>query len=120
MAKDEGKKEKKAKKAKAPAAEGALRLADHPRASRQIRSAKGWGGLIGFVATLLLSLKAGLPAADAGLRALGVGVVCFVLAWALVVLVWRQLAVAELESARRRLLTRVEELESARADEVRA
>ena len=111
------KKAKKPKKKAAPAKPGALRLADHPRASRQIRAVKGWGGLIGFVATLILALRAGLPATDAAVRALAVGIGCFVLAWALVVLVWRQLAVAELESARRRLLARVEEIEAGRGED---
>jgi uncharacterized membrane protein YccC len=81
----------------------APRLSAHPCARRQIRAAKAWGGLIAFLLVLALSLDAGVPAFEAGVRSLIAGVGGYVLAWVAAVLVWRQLAVAELEDLRRRL-----------------
>ena len=79
-----------------------MRLSDHPRARAGIRRAKGGAGLLIFLLVGLLSLRAGLPVADAGLRALGAGVVAYFLAWGVAVTVWRQVALAELEAARER------------------
>jgi hypothetical protein len=78
---------------------GHASVANHPRARAQVRRAKGWGGLIGFGIAAYLSLKAGVPTPDAGLRALGAGVVGYILAWACAVAVWRHLVVAELRAA---------------------
>jgi surface antigen len=74
-------------------------VANHPRARASVRRAKGWGGLIGFGIAAYLSLQAGVPAADAGLRALGAGVVGYVVAWTCAVAVWRHLVVAEMRAA---------------------
>ena len=74
-------------------------VANHPRARASVRRAKGWGGLIGFGIAAYLSLKAGVPAADAGLRALGAGIAGRLIAWACAVAVWRHLVVAELRAA---------------------
>ena len=82
------------------AAEHPIRLCDHPRASRQIELARGWGGVGAFAFVGLLSLQAGLPPFAAGTRALLAGVVGYVAGWALSVLVWRHLALAEVEAAR--------------------
>jgi hypothetical protein len=98
---------KKAKKGEA-APPGQIRLADHPRARRQIATAKGWGGLVGFVLVGWLSHKAGVPAFQAGLRALAGGVGLYVLAWAGAVAVWREVAVAEVVRARRRAIAEAE------------
>lgn len=81
----------------------APRLSAHPRARRQIRAAKAWTGLIAFFLVAYTSLDAGVPMFDAGMRALTAGVGGYVLGWVAAVLVWRQLAVAELEQLRRRL-----------------
>jgi hypothetical protein len=106
--------EKKAP-AKGPAeGGGALRLRDHPRAQAHIHTAKGWGGLIAFALTAVLSLRAGVPTADAFLRAIGAGLAGFVGCWALAVLVWRHLAQAEIELMRRRLVAGIEMLEAER------
>jgi hypothetical protein len=78
----------------------AIRLRDHPRARRQIDLARGWGGIGAFAFVALLGLHAGLPPATVGLRALIAGVVGYVAAWALAVMVWRHLAVAEEAAAR--------------------
>ena len=105
MAKD------KDKSAKAGPDQG-IRLARHPRARRDIGLAKGWGGLGVFVLTLLLSLRAGLPLADALGRAIVGGVVGYLVAWAGVVAVWRQVLLAEMESHRRKVLAQIEAREA--------
>ena len=79
-----------------------MRLTEHPRARAGISRAKGGAGLLVFLIVGLLSLNAGLLAQDAALRALGAGLVAYFLAWGVAVTVWRQLALAELETARAR------------------
>jgi signal transduction histidine kinase len=78
----------------------AIRLCDHPRASRQIELARGWGGIGAFVFVALLSSQAGVSMFVAGSRALVAGIVAYFAFWALAVLVWRYLAVAEADAAR--------------------
>jgi hypothetical protein len=95
---DTGKKDKKGKKGDGEQAAGAS-VANHPRARAAVRRAKGWGGLMGFAIAAFLSFKAGVPAADAGLRALAAGIAGRFLAWACAVAVWRHLVVAELRAA---------------------
>jgi hypothetical protein len=96
---DNGKGKKgKDKKGKGELSGGAS-VASHPRARASVRRAKGWGGLIGFGIAAFLSFKAGVPAPDAGLRALGAGLVGYILAWACAVAVWRHLVVAEMRAA---------------------
>ncbi|MCW2998555.1 MAG: hypothetical protein JWN65_2104 [Solirubrobacterales bacterium] len=90
-----------------------LRLGDHPRATRQIRTVRSWVALAGFAVVLLLSLRAHMPLEDALTRALEAGIVSFVLAWATMVVAWRQLAQAEIENARRRIVAALLELEAA-------
>jgi hypothetical protein len=95
--KDE-KKDKKGKKGKKGAEDGAPRggsIANHPRARGSIRRIKAWTGLAGFAIAAVLSLKAGVPTFDAGLRALGAGVIGYMLAWWFSVRVWQQLIIAE-------------------------
>ena len=105
MSKD---KEKKAKKPKAAADPNAITLGTHPRATRSVRRARALGGLLGFVATLVLSLQAGVPAWDAAVRALSAGIALHLVAWALAVTVWRQLMLAEMRAAHDRRLARAE------------
>jgi uncharacterized membrane protein YccC len=102
MAEKDDKKPKKAKKAKGGKSTGAdaMSVANHPRAGAQVSRAKAWGGLGGFLLVALLSLRAGVPMADALLRALLAGVVGYVAAWGAAVLVWRHLVVAELRAVR--------------------
>ena len=95
-------KEKKAKGGATAPPDGRPRLSAHPRASRQIREAKAWSGLAGFALVLALSLQGGALPFDAGVRALAAGVVCYVAGWALAVVVWSQLARAEVLAAERR------------------
>lgn len=87
-----------------PAGEDLLpRLSRHPRARRQIREAKAWAGIAGFLLVGLLSLQAGQPLLDAGVRALVAGVACYVAGWAVAVTVWSHLARAEVAVAEQRV-----------------
>jgi hypothetical protein len=98
-------KKHKSAKGKAPAAapgDARPRLSQHPRARRQIREAKAWSGLAGFVLVLFLSLEGGSLLFDAGLRALAAGAGCYLAGWALAVLVWSHLARAEVLVAEQR------------------
>jgi hypothetical protein len=98
--KADDKKGKKAKKGKGGAdASAGPSVAAHPRASYQVRKAKGWGGMAGFGIAAYLSHKAGVPTVEAGLRAIAAGMVGYMLAWACAVTVWRQLVLAELRAA---------------------
>jgi hypothetical protein len=94
------KKDKKGKKGKGGAdASSGPSVAAHPRASYQVRKAKGWGGMAGFGIAAYLSYKAGVPTVDLGLRAIIAGMVGYMLAWACAVTIWRQLVVAEMRAA---------------------
>jgi hypothetical protein len=101
--KAKGRPKAKKGKGKAGGGKGAAALpsvANHPRAGAQVARAKAWGGLGGFLLVALLSLRAGVPTADALLRALAGGVVGYVATWACAVVVWRHLVVAELRAVR--------------------
>jgi hypothetical protein len=78
-----------------------VKLTDHPRARRQIATAKGWGGLLGFALVFLLSRRAHMSGFESGLHALAGGIALYLLAWAGMVAIWREIAVAEVERARR-------------------
>lgn len=96
---DQAAKKKADKKGtKAKGASGGLSVAGHPRAAAQVRKAKGWGGLAAFVVTAYLSLSHGATPDVAGMRALGAGVLGYVIAWTCAVMVWRQLMVAEIRA----------------------
>jgi hypothetical protein len=99
---------KKGADAAGGAPEQGIRLSAHPRARRQIRMAKGYGGLVSFLLVLFLSHGAGLPFADMLLRGVLGGIAGYVAAWMLAVTVWRHIALAELEDLRVRLLARME------------
>ena len=98
-----GKKSGKRGAAGADGAAAGLSLAAHPRAAHSVARAKAWGGLVGFALGGYLSLSTH-TLADAGLRALAAGVVCYVAVWAIAVFVWRRLIVAELSHARQEAL----------------
>ena len=97
-----------------------VKLSAHPTASRHIAAAKGWGGLIGFVLVGLLSLKAGSTTFDAGLRALMGGMGLYLLAWFGAVAIWRELAVAQVAAAKKRLIEQSIAAEEAAAEAARA
>jgi hypothetical protein len=93
----------KGKKGKGGAGtQGGPSVASHPRASYQVRRAKGWGGLAGFGVAAYLSYKAGVPTFDLGLRAIIAGMAGYMLAWACSVTVWRHLVLAELRAVAER------------------
>jgi uncharacterized membrane protein YccC len=54
--------------------------------------------LAAFVVTAYLSLSHGATPDVAGMRALGAGVLGYVVAWGCAVMVWRQLMVAEVRA----------------------
>ncbi len=93
------KKGKKAKKGKGGDEAQGASIANHPRANASIRSAKAWTGIAGFAIAALFSIQASVPLFQTGLRALGAGVVGYMLAWWLGVMLWRQLILAEQKAA---------------------
>ncbi len=94
-----------------------MRLSEHPRARAGIRRAKGAAGLAAFLLVGLLALRSGLPEGDVVVRALLAGIVAYFIGWAVAVTVWRQIALAELETARKRREARLAALEAAAAGE---
>ena len=95
--KGDKKKDKKGKSGQGEGGGGSI--AGHPRAKASIRRAKGWAGIAGFAVAAFVSMQASVPLFQAGLRALGAGVVGYMLAWWVGVLVWRQLILAEQKAA---------------------
>jgi hypothetical protein len=93
-----------------------LSLADHPRATAQIRTVRASVAVAAFLFVLLLSLRATVPLEGALTRALEAGVLGYVVAWAAMVMAWRQLAQAEIESARRQIVAAMLEMEAADRD----
>jgi hypothetical protein len=103
------------KKGKKTDASGGPSVAAHPRASYQVRRAKGWGGIAGFAIAAYLSHKAGVPMFQLGLRAIAFGIAGYMLVWACAVTVWRHLVLAELRAAGDRVADRDPDLIPARA-----
>jgi hypothetical protein len=116
---DKSKGKRKQQKGQDETPQGAS-VAAHPRAGAQVRRAKGWGALAGFMIAAYLSFQAGVPADQAGLRALVAGAAGYMVAWACSVTVWRHLMVAEMRAAaelrRRRSADRIRINEKASAD----
>src|SRR3954466_8285524 len=92
-----------------------VQLTEHPRARRQIATAKGWGGLIGFVLVFMLSRRAHMSGFESGLHALAGGIGLYLLAWAGMVAIWREIAVAEVARARRIIAAQAAEAAEAAA-----
>ena len=78
-----------------------VQLSAHPRARRHIATAKGWGGIVGFAIVFWLSHRAHMSIAEASVHAVIGGMAISLLAWAGAVTIWREIAVAEVERARR-------------------
>lgn len=101
--KGKGKDGKKGGKDAAPAApEGTPTIAAYPRAARSVARAKSWGGLVGFLLGGYLSMPTN-TLAEAGLRALIAGVVCYVVVWAAAVFAWRRLIAIEIKGREQQL-----------------
>lgn len=81
-----------------------ITIGAHPRARRSVQRARALGGLLGFLVTIFLSLRTGVPAWDATARALMAGVAVHLAAWAIAVAVWRQLMLAEIHAQHHRRL----------------
>jgi hypothetical protein len=79
-----------------------VRISAHPRAQRAVARSKAMGGLIGFLIGLWLADRAGLPAWDAGVRALVGGIAGYVLMWLASVQIWRQIVIGEYRAAEKR------------------
>jgi hypothetical protein len=103
----------------APPATSDVKVSAHPRARRQIRRAKGWGGLTGFFLVAFFSWHNGADFAHTAMRAIGGGMAVYVATWAAAVYIWRQLAVAEVRQRARILAIRKIAEEEARAAEGR-
>ncbi len=104
--KDAKGKQKKGQKSDADDGAGAQgpSVAAHPRAARAVARSKGWGGLGGFLLGGYLSLPTSTFAGTA-LRALEAGVVCYLVAWAAAVFIWRRLVILELKGREQKLVT---------------
>lgn len=73
---------------------------DHPKARRSIETTRSWAALITCGLVALVSSQAGVTTFDALARGLVAGVIMFVLAWAVAVMVWREIVRAEIAQAR--------------------
>jgi len=74
-------------------------LSAHPRVAASIRRAKSVGGLVGFALVLLLSQKNAAPLATSCFRATVGGVVGYLVAWSVSVVVWRHVLRARTRAA---------------------
>jgi ABC-type uncharacterized transport system permease subunit len=83
-----------------------ITIGAHPRARRSVRRARALGGLLGLLVTIVLSLRAGVPAWDAVARSLIAGIVVHLAAWAIALAVWKQLMLAEIQALHDRRLER--------------
>jgi hypothetical protein len=98
-------------------------IAAHPRARVSIRRTRARVALAAFVLVGLLCLRAGVPAQDAVVRALLAGLAGHLAAWAVGLLVWKQLVMAELAAAHAKRTQRrqaLAEAAAARAAEAQA
>jgi len=102
----EKKKGKKKTKGDAGAASERPSVAAHPKAAHSVARAKGWGGLAGFLIAGYLSLPTS-TLAEAGLRALVAGSICYVAAWAGAVFVWRRLVMVELRNREQQQISEI-------------
>jgi hypothetical protein len=100
--KKDAKKDSKKKKPEAGAGDGPS-LAGHPRAVRSVARAKSWGGLAGFLFAGYVSLPTS-TIAEAGMRALVAGVICYVATWAGAVFVWRRFVILEIKAREQQLI----------------
>jgi hypothetical protein len=104
------KKKKKSEKAPKDSAQAAdvASVAAHPRAAHQVARSKGFCGLGGFLLGGYLSLPTHtLP--EVAVRALAAGVICYLVAWAGAVFIWRRLVVLEIKAREHQLLTSAHE-----------
>lgn len=104
MAKSSGEGKKAKKQGKGADGAPSITLASHPPAMAAIRRARATGGLAAFVLVGLLALRAGVPDADALVRALLAGVAGHLVTWLAAQAVWRHVVLSQVravEAARR-------------------
>ena len=91
-------------------------IAAHPRARGWIRRTRARVSLAAFGLVLLVALHAGVPGETAVVRALAAGIAAFLCAWAVGLMLWKQIVLTELRAAYdRREARRRELLEAAAA-----
>src|SRR4051794_4559661 len=78
-----------------PAGSSDVKISSHPRASAQIRRARAYGGIAGFILIAWLSWRSGTDFVHLGVRALLGGASGYLAIWAAAVQIWRQVAIAE-------------------------
>ena len=88
-------------------------IANHPRARAWIRRSRARVALGGFAVVLLVALHAGVPGQTAVARALMAGIAGFLATWAIGLVLWKQIVMAELRAAYERRETRRRELAEA-------
>jgi hypothetical protein len=81
-------------------------IANHPRARVSIRRARAHVALVAFGLVLFLGLRAGVPGPDAVIRALLAGVVGNLAAWAIGLVLWKHILIAEVQAAHSRRMER--------------
>jgi uncharacterized membrane protein YccC len=74
-------------------------LSAHPRVAASIRRAKSAGGLVGFALVLAFSQKNAAPFATSCFRAVVGGVIGYLVAWSVSVVVWRHVLKARTRAA---------------------
>lgn len=79
---------------------------DHPKARRSIETTRSWAALISCGLVALLSIQAGSTVFDGIVRGLIAGVLMFILAWGVSVMVWREIVRAEIVQAREKVRER--------------
>jgi hypothetical protein len=97
-----------------------VRIAAHPRASAQVRRAKGAGGLVAFAIAAWATYRAGGDAAAVLAWGLCAGVAGALVAWAAAVTAWRALMIAEMREARARAIARAQERRAEAAERAAA
>ena len=90
-------------------------IAAHPRARGWIRRTRARVSLSAFALVLLVAVHAGVPGETAVLRALIAGIAAFLCAWAVGLMLWKQIVLSELRAAYDRREARRRELVEAAA-----
>lgn len=86
---------------------------DHPKARHSIEQIRSWAALLTFAFGSMLSIQAGSTLFDGIVRGLVAGVIMFVLAWAVSLMVWREIVRAEIHQARKLVRERREQARQA-------
>jgi hypothetical protein len=104
-------------KQKTPVTQG-IAVANHPKATQQIKAVKSWAGLAAFFLVAYLAWQDGFTFVDVATRALLWGIAAYVVVWALAVQIWRQVAIAEVRAAEKQWKAR-QQAEKAQVEKLR-